>query len=391
MVSTVAIPRAPPVCQLWRVPQEIRDLIYEQLFQSTRLSHGYAAMDHVICGEVLITPDPHSLALLRTCRRIRFEIGGRWKRHVLFNFHDIATMMNKLTSIPRETLPELRHVRVRVEISMVLRGRYRDLFSMDLPGSFVHYLNLLPGLRLDTLTILDTSTIDDHYRLSALAVANLIKHGEGWRELRIISLRGELLYKNAVEVPGLRAFWVAQLNSRDGPNAHSSLEVRRFTFGTKTFSTVLTPQEDRSRQPDQGSRPSRSLWGRYTGYSRRGLYSHDILIVVKRGKGVDVQQKDHVTSLRSIRAELSTDEAGTLQTKWPAIRSSLAYATGYWESRVRRRYMRLCFRSILQFVDEYEHPDDYQWMPLKCRPHPDNMSEDSQLYRVPPSESHETQ
>ena len=390
MGSIMAVQRAPSVCHLWRVPQEIRDLIYEQLFRSTRLSHGYAAMDNVICGEVLITPDPHSLALLRTCRRIRFEIGGRWKRHVLFNFHDIATMMNKLTSIPREDLSELRHVRVRAEISLVLRGRYRDLFSMDLPGSFVHYLNLLPGLRLDTLTILDTSTIDDHYRLSALAVANLIKHGEGWRELRIISLRGELLYKNAVEVPGLRAFWVAQLKSRDGPNPQSSLEVRRFTPGTKTFSAILAPQEDRSRRPNQGSRPSLSLWGRYTGYSRRGLYSQDIMIIVKRGKRVDVQQKGHVTSLRSIRAELSTDDARSLQNKWPAIRSSLAYATVYWESRVRRRYMRLCFRSILEYYDEYERPDDYQWMPLKCRPHPDNMFEDSELYIVPPSDSRET-
>lgn len=57
-------------------------------------------------------PARHSLALLRTFRRVRTEIGDTWLGHVLFNFACVNHMMVILKALPMATLSKIRHVRV---------------------------------------------------------------------------------------------------------------------------------------------------------------------------------------------------------------------------------------------------------------------------------------
>ncbi|KAF5120462.1 hypothetical protein E5D57_013816 [Metarhizium anisopliae] len=199
----------------FQLPQELRISIYGYLFLSTRVSHGRRPVRRI--AEIRITPAPNSLALLRTCRRVRTEIGDSWLGQVLFSFEDTETMMVKLAALSMATLSKIRHLRIRGETLMLsfgdedvyycdgTRARARSnatwikrLFTRRLcpkVGPFpynyrlVHILKLLPGLQLDTFTVLNMYGESVSYDV----LNTLIKYGEGWKELRFISHGSSLL------------------------------------------------------------------------------------------------------------------------------------------------------------------------------------------------------
>jgi hypothetical protein len=100
---------------LFQLPQELRNMIYTQLFLSTRLTHGVTKrrlyrFQYWYCF-VRMVPAQNALAFLRTCRRTKPEIGESWLGEVLFNFEDIRTMLDKIASLSVGTLSKIRHLR----------------------------------------------------------------------------------------------------------------------------------------------------------------------------------------------------------------------------------------------------------------------------------------
>ncbi len=224
---------------LYRLPQELRDQIFAHLFDFTRLSYSERYDDIEDADSSLqgprrrhrrrrlrrtrVRPDPNALAILRTCRRTRREIGDSWIGRVTFCFAEQETMLDVLTALSSSsststtatamdtdnrgdsggsTLSKVRRVRVG--------GRKLEL---GFPGSkfrachgLASALTLLPPaeLDLDVLTVLGDGGLPrhDYETLDALVRAGAGGDGAcGWRELRFVSRSSALLgYANQMPV-----------------------------------------------------------------------------------------------------------------------------------------------------------------------------------------------
>ncbi len=265
-VTPARTPGALQTSRLLALPQEIRDEIYAYVFFSTRLTMGRRVTckpsDAACCSAISASasasaaahPDPrrppkrvvtrikparHSLALFLVCRQMTQELrsDNAWLSQVLFNFEDTATMLDVLGGVL--ATPELRglvrEVRVRegglfVNQRLPMPARHKssrsDSNSTASPQQQQqqqqqqHFrqrflllgglMRLLPGLRLDRLTILPALPCRVHKSMrchnypsvdmysmsvssnppppSSLAaphemLAELLYAGSGWREL----------------------------------------------------------------------------------------------------------------------------------------------------------------------------------------------------------------
>jgi hypothetical protein len=209
-----------------RLPQEIRDLIYTELFSSTTFTSGERKVG-LFCG-VKIKPAPNGLALLRTCRRARLEIGDSWLGQVLFDFESTEAMLDKLNAIPQDTLARIRHVRVRgggLYLRMPNKG-----FWWFTPAML---FKLLPGLQLDQLTVLGGTTSERNYRL----LNDFIQDTNGWKTLRFVAHSSEMLgYSSRESWPheerrlifprkAQPQHWQGVVEARDGAASRPSVTV----------------------------------------------------------------------------------------------------------------------------------------------------------------------
>jgi hypothetical protein len=157
---------------LFQLPQEIRDHIYYQLFVSTRFSFGRHERGGAVPG-FTVKPAPNGLALLRACRRAQLEIGDSWLRHVLFCFEDPKSMLDKLSPLPTRTLSMLRRMRTSGDRLMLTLPDDPD--DTKVLYRLVAVLKLLPGLRLDQLTVLGKSW--HHVNYDTLGGLHLLQLG----------------------------------------------------------------------------------------------------------------------------------------------------------------------------------------------------------------------
>lgn len=286
-----------------RLPPEIRLDIYSHLFCSTRLSFGkrpaHAAGK---LSSIRLRPAPNSLSVLRVCRGVNDEIGDSWLGQVLFSFNDPKTMLDKLADLDSQTLGKLRHMRYSCEDPLVLRtidiedGEYRQRWS-GLEFHLPEILKLLRGLRLDRLTVVGQSAAQWKY----LHLDALINHSDGWKELYYLSNNSVMLGFGKLDKlfgmyewepsHGLRApqpsTWIQALAARDGPTA--SVTIYRSRDAALSGSMISKPATCQAFT-DQVAEPGKvSQYGveSDTALMAPGGKGKEILVVVKRGKGVD--------------------------------------------------------------------------------------------------------
>ncbi|KAJ5174779.1 uncharacterized protein N7482_000656 [Penicillium canariense] len=275
---------------LLQLPGDIRNQIYTCLFASTRLTFGERRITRIT--RKTMNPAPNSLAILRTCRQVKQEAEALWLGLVLFSFETPESMLDKLSPLPLTTLSEIRHVRVG--------GRSLMLQPIDDDGGvyyrLVWVLKLLPGLRLDKLTILGPPS-------SAVAydtLGGLIEYGNGWRELHFITPNSKMLGFANINMymvdPYLRepqpSTWSDILSSRDGANSGASVTIFRSTQSDSPGS-VINP---RTRQPFEQKliTPNQADFGMT---EDRDLLSgseasKELLVVVKRGRHAHIEEQD---------------------------------------------------------------------------------------------------
>ncbi|KAK2794530.1 hypothetical protein FQN52_008111 [Onygenales sp. PD_12] len=266
----------------FRLPRELRDQIYITLFTSTRLTFGERSLDRI--GRQRMKPAPNSLALLRSCRRVHEETKSLWLRHVLFSFENAEHMMDKLSPLPESTLAQIRFARTGGRPVMMTPPGEDDDVYYRVP--FV--LKLLPGLRLDTLTVLADTGPEVAYETLDM----FVKHGHGWKELHFIShsssvlaFASDTLYRRKLQ-PGA---WHEALLRRDGRNSGASVVIYRSTHpgvrgsvlnqgSRRPFSQTVSPREQLRLF---GETADQELLG-------PGEKTKEVLIVVKRGRGSDL-------------------------------------------------------------------------------------------------------
>ncbi|EUC33693.1 hypothetical protein COCCADRAFT_26052 [Bipolaris zeicola 26-R-13] len=277
--------------RLLQLPRELRDEIWELVFNSTRLTFGLQYTPRY--GERYLKPAPHSLALLRVCRQINAETRDIWMQRVLFNFEDPQTMLNRLSDLPESTVSRIRHVRLIGSPMM----RYLKGFD-DLMYRHESIFQLLPTLRLDCLTIFAVAAAAPEYD----AITNLVNRGNGWKELRYITRSSRMLGFGPSRSHGSREtgdicrqpqprFWNKRLLNRDGEGSGSVVQVFR-ALDEDDVTAVLDPLR---REPFEQN-PEEHLvkgFGRVDdeGLTRGAGARRALLVVVKRGDSVDVSQK----------------------------------------------------------------------------------------------------
>jgi hypothetical protein len=221
--------------KIMHLPQEIRDEIYANVFCSTHFTYAFEDDLEPVGGRVKSSARETGLALLRTCRRVRDEIGVSWLHQVLFNFLDPYTLLDKLADIPITLRKQIRHVCVS---GSELTIAYDEGYNTSCKTA--HVLKMLPGLELNTLTVIGTGVSRPSESFHNLD--RLICHSDGWRELHYLSDNPEpLAYKLDVTVDSpwdakadysprpQPSDWQNTLEQRDGQASHPSVVAYQAT------------------------------------------------------------------------------------------------------------------------------------------------------------------
>ena len=162
------------------LPQEIRDEIYSysQVFLTTRLDFAdlRPAYDH----HRLSSPHMNLFSIIYTCRRARQEIGTSWLENVTVSFKSTYTMLYRLTAFSLDIIGSIRHLRITTDtVSYTrrmgrgpggIRAQRAARFSEDTPYTLASALAFLPGLRLDSLTIISATDEREAHRILEMLV-----------------------------------------------------------------------------------------------------------------------------------------------------------------------------------------------------------------------------
>ncbi|KAK8218650.1 hypothetical protein IWZ01DRAFT_493574 [Phyllosticta capitalensis] len=278
--------------KLMQLPQELRNQIYSELFHSTRMTH---------VSRRSIDPSSH-LALLRTCKRIHAEVGDSWLKQVEFRFDDSEAMLDTLANIPTDKLALIRHVRVASKALRILAADEGKQYLLHAA------LQLLPGLQLDRLTVVAG---DEMVEMEYKTLDFLIKYSDGWKELNFLSPDSRLLgYKHAPPTGRFRysrkpqpSSWQKQLEDLDGSHTNPSVAVyRAMSAGPK--SSILDPGQRVPFEQNlaQGQTLHEYVYREDPALCSPGELQKEMLVIVKRGKGVDYTQRwDGVSFAGAIR------------------------------------------------------------------------------------------
>ncbi|KAK0611325.1 hypothetical protein B0T14DRAFT_571226 [Immersiella caudata] len=196
------------------IPVELRLMIYEKYFSATRLAFGVRHIGRrpFMClqcpfwpvvplywfDNIRVHPAQNGLAILRTCRTFRREIGDDWIKQVTFFFEDTVTMLHKLSTFPREKLWLIRYVIVVDEWFQYewKEGRCRRAKIRRYAPLHTLWLHF-PALQLEELCVVSRrirrSLDETQHGLVESRLSRFIKDGLGWRTLRLIHPHDELL------------------------------------------------------------------------------------------------------------------------------------------------------------------------------------------------------
>jgi hypothetical protein len=136
---------------IMHLPQEVRDEIYANLFCYTHFTYANAIEDQREERRFNSSDCETGLALLRTCRRVRDEIGVSWLHQALFTFLVPYTLLVKLADIPITVREQIRHVCVSGSDLTVVYDE-----DSECEYDTTQALKMLPGLQLDTLSVIGT-------------------------------------------------------------------------------------------------------------------------------------------------------------------------------------------------------------------------------------------
>ncbi|RMJ14400.1 hypothetical protein CDV36_005952 [Fusarium kuroshium] len=268
---------------LFRLPQELRLKIYEYIFSPKRLQWRFRKSGPAARPK---NKPRHTLALIQTCRRVRDDLGDSWLSQVHLTFRKPDIMLDMLTELPVSSLSSIRHVRVTAEsvLTQPPPGRTRtELYFLSA------LLKLLPGLRLDTLTVQATSPFLTF--AGSEIVDELISGSSGWKELYYITREVTLLgYRNpTVRRHAQPEHWQRMMDDRDGTETKPSVTIRRSPHLIMDDNTTLISEQDTpgnwTDEITLGANPNFNLYEKRK--DKRG-----IMVVVKRGVGVDYQEKE---------------------------------------------------------------------------------------------------
>lgn len=258
-------------------------------------------------------------------------------------------MLHNLSELPADTLSQIRHIRVlNRDVQVALRtsvSRY----------PLVSVLKLLPGLRLDRLTVLDEYPDEASYK----TLHRLIVESNGWKTSRYMCQGSEMLGFSSWFCRDNWAFpfeywrkpqpthWQMIIETRDGVASNPSVTIYRSKeeLEPDRLGTVLDPRKR--------VKFVQKLWEGSN--CEPGVFPQDpelmtgleqwkkMLVIVKRGSGVDYEQKKD-SPFAECNLDFRRDYPGMT---WPQIYAQFLSADLRDDD------------AVGDFVDDYNDVDEY--------------------------------
>jgi hypothetical protein len=198
------------------IPLELRVLIYEQLFSSYTIRHGFG------------TTSTNHIAILLTCHQIYNEAWRHLPLNVDMQFRGTEAMLDMLMSVDQSIVTRIRHIKVKAFPFPLYAARqsHYPIFY------FNNALSLLPGLHLERLVVEDSFHgfgLVDGWRdvVTYFDIEALLK-SDAWKELVYITPNTDFLasgYDHRRKRVAQPENWNALLKERDGEESGAEVQM----------------------------------------------------------------------------------------------------------------------------------------------------------------------
>ena len=335
--------------KLLRLPGELRQQIYINLFASTRLMWGDRRFDWWKGESKTMHSAPNCLSLIYTCHQINQETRSLWLGHVLFCFENVGDLLEKFFSIPSSIITQIRHVRLHDEaLELSPPGEDRGV-CYGIPEA----LKLQPGLCLDKLTILGADDGAEAYN----TLNDLIEYGNGWKELHFITRDSTML--GYVKPENILEFFSDLYRRRPQPSSWHKTLCRRDGLTSKPFVTIYRATlpncpgavlDPLYREVFEQSLPSRGdpeicRVEEDQSLMIEGEGGRELLVLVKRGRGVDIAERT-APPYEDYDPRRWADGMSWANIQWRE--------TGWWEGEP-------ISQPEFEENDRYDDVDEYEW------------------------------
>ncbi|KAF2849978.1 hypothetical protein T440DRAFT_490216 [Plenodomus tracheiphilus IPT5] len=269
---------------LLTLPVELRELIYEFLFSSYTIRHGFkhpgtATEDN---------DDPSTrTALLLTSRQIYTESWRHLPLNCTLHFRGTENLLQTLFSLDQSTITRLRHIKLRgYPFPLYLSGRaeyYPTYYAANA-------LSLFPGLCLDTLTVEDCwhgFGMGDGWRdLTTYFDIEALLKCDAWRELVYITPCTDFIasgYDARRKRLAQPQTWDSLLKERDGEDAGAGVEMWIVPFSQEDAVGDVKTEDGRVMMP-WNARPGHEVTENWRLGTPEQEMKGEVRIVARRGK-----------------------------------------------------------------------------------------------------------
>ncbi|PNP59156.1 hypothetical protein THARTR1_01404 [Trichoderma harzianum] len=219
-------------------------------------------------------------------------------------------------------------------------------------------------------------SISDNVQTCYDALDRLVKYSDGWKELHYKSHNSGFLgfypawFNDLDEYDGENGFfrepqpgaWQRKLEDRDGLNSGASVTVYRSDNPRRDYSTpyisgagmwikftqVLAPNQDIEEYQKANDAQFKTRWE----------MEKEVLVVVKRGRGVDYEERQGSSYLETgdIREEFPGKTWAEIKASKDEIRSINRRGFSHNDNRTKAKHVDV--------MDDYTHADDYVWLSI---------------------------
>ncbi|KAF2243691.1 hypothetical protein BU26DRAFT_436250 [Trematosphaeria pertusa] len=320
------------MASLLSIPVELREFIYEHLFRSYTVKHGFG-----------ISSSSNRTAILQTCRQIHCEAWRHLPLNISFHFRGTEAMLDTLLSVDQSVVTRLRHIRVKAfpfPLYETERAEYYTTYY------FHNALSLLPGLHLDHLIVEDSFHgfgLVDGWRdvVTYFDIESLLK-SDAWKELVYITPNTDFIasgYDHRRKRVAQPENWDALLKERDGKE--SGAEVQMWIMPQSNSSDGSAQQR---AEPQQWSaRPGHEVVENWRLATPEQDLIGEVQIIARRGKRARYVQLG--LSEKKTWAELKGKPRAFTREDWTPYYNDMADAVGWvyggWGRRMQLAHMAL--------------------------------------------------
>ena len=274
---------------LLTIPVELRELIYQLLFSSYTIRHGFKHPS----GPGNQSQSNNRIALLLTCRQVFFEGWRHLPLNCTIHFRGTENLLDTLLSVDQSVVTRIRHVRVRAFPFPLYASGRADYYPTYYAANA---LTLLPGLCLDTLVVEDCwhgFGMGDGWRdvTTYFDIETLVK-SDAWKELTYITPCTDFIasgYDHRRKRLAQPESWDALIKEKDG--GKFGAEVKMYIVPYRQDKAIGDERtEDGRIMQTWGARPGHEVIENWRIAGPEQDLKGEVRVVAKRGKRAKAAQ-----------------------------------------------------------------------------------------------------